>query len=68
MFGKRLPGQPLGFKGCDGRRPIGCDVSCKIAPGRVALKIFELQLHLIEQAAGALSAGSVLITPQLGDL
>lgn len=68
MFGKRLPGRSLAFEGGDGSGLLGRGLGSNIVLGGVGLEIFELQFHLVEQAAGALGAGAVLLAPELGDL
>ena len=68
MFGERLPCWPLALEGSD-RGGLGCRfLGDEIIFGRVSLELFELQLHLIEQAAAALGAGAILLVLQLGDL
>ena len=66
MFEKRLPGRSLAFKSGDGSGLLGRNFGSHI--GGVGLEIFELQLHLVEQPAGALGAGTLLFALQLGDL
>ena len=68
VFGKRLPGWPLAFEGGDSCSLPGRGFGSRIPLGGVGLEIFELQFHLVEQAAVALGAGAVLLAPESGDL
>jgi len=68
MIGERLPCGALALEGGD-RGGLGCRfLSDQIVFGSVGLELFELQLHLIEQAAAAFGAGAVLLALQLGYL
>ena len=68
MLRKRLACGPVARERGDRRRHRGGVFGGQIVPGRIGLKVFELQLHLIEEAAGAFGAGTILLAPQLGDL
>ncbi|OBX17512.1 hypothetical protein A9995_15655 [Erythrobacter sp. QSSC1-22B] len=68
MIGKRLSCGPYAREGGDGGRLRCRFLGNQIILACIGLEIFELQLHLIEQAAGAFCAGAVLLAPQLGDL
>lgn len=68
MIGERLPRRPLTLEGddCGG---LGCRfLGDQIVFGGVGLELFELELHLVEEAAAALGAGAILLTLELGDL
>jgi hypothetical protein len=68
VLGERLPDGPLALEGSDVVGP-GCRfLGDQIVLGGVGLEIFELQLHLVEQAAAAFGAGAILLAPELGDL
>ena len=68
MLGERLPCRPLAFERGD-RGGLRCRfLGDQIVFGSVGLELFELELHLIEQASAALGAGAILLALQLGDL
>ena len=59
---------PLALERGDAGRLGRGSLGSKVVLGGVGLKVFEMQFHLIEQAAGAFGAGAVLLPLQLGDL
>lgn len=68
MLGKRLLCRAPALKG---RHPCGLGgghLCCELLLTGVRLQLFELQFHLIEQAAAALRAGAILRSLELGDL
>jgi len=60
----RLPALERG----DTRRLRRSRFGCQIVFGSVSFEVFELQLHLLEQAARPFGAGAKLLAPELGDL
>lgn len=68
MLGERLARRPLALEDGNHGDLRCCFLSDQIVLGSVGLEPLELQLHLIEQAAAALGAGTVLLALQLGDL
>lgn len=73
------PARAEGTRGTVAHRPLplergdvggagGGDLGGEIVLAGVGLEVLELELQLVEQAAGALGAGTVLLTPELGDL
>ena len=68
VLGERLPCGPLTLEGGD-RGGLGCRfLGDEVVLGSIGLELFELELHLIEQAAASFGAGAILFAPQLGDL
>lgn len=68
VFGERLPGGALTFERGDVRRPSGGHLGGKVIFTGAGLKLFELQLELVEQTATALRVGAEALAAQLGDL
>jgi len=68
VIGERLPCRAPAFESSD-RGGLGCRfLGDQVVFGRIGLELFELQLHLIEQAAAAFGAGVILLALELCDL
>lgn len=68
MLGERLLDWSPALERGNARRLGGGGLGRELVLAGVGLKILELQLQLLEQAATALGAGAVLLAPELGDL
>ena len=68
MRGERLAGGALAGEGGDRRGLRGSALGGDLVLGGGRFQLFELQLHLIEQARRALRARPVELTLELGDL
>jgi hypothetical protein len=68
VIGKRLPDRPLALEGGDVRRLRRGGIGHQVVLCGIGFEVFELELHLLEQATDAFGAGAVLLALQLGDL
>ena len=68
MRGERLAGGALAGKGGNRRGLRGSAIGGDLVLGGGRFKLFELELHLIEEAGRAFRARPVELTPELGKL
>jgi hypothetical protein len=68
VLGKWLPGRPLALERGDLCRLRRGGLGLQVVLCGIGFEVFELELHLLEQATGAFGAGAVLLALQLGDL
>ena len=68
MLGKRLPDRPSAFERDDAGGVGDGDLGGEVILAGVGFEVFELELHLLEQAAAALGTRTVLLAPELCDL
>ena len=68
MIREGLAGRPLALEGLDGLCPRRCLLGPQFILGSRCLQLFELKLHLFQQARLALRAGAIELAPQLLDL
>ena len=68
MLGKWLPDRPLALERRDAGGVGRSDLGGEAVLAGVGFEIFEMKLHLLEQATAALGARAVLLAPKPGDL
>lgn len=68
VLGKGLLHRRLALEAADAGGLLGGGLGDKGVLAGVGFELLELQLHLVEQAAGAFGTGAVLLALQLGDL
>lgn len=68
VIGERLAARALALEGGDGQGLCGGGLGDQLILAGIGLEVFELQLHLRQEALAAFCAGSVRLALQLGDL